>query len=65
MITGVSECKKLDGFPNPITKEEFKEYCEALSNTITANKLKDEYPAFISELVQKICLPRKSAFEYK
>lgn len=40
---------------NPITKEDFMEFSDALSKKITQFKNSDEYPSFLEELVRNLC----------
>jgi translation initiation factor 3 subunit J len=49
-----SSSSNLDSF-NPTTKEEFAEFAEAISKTITQFKSKDEYVPFLDELVRNLC----------
>jgi translation initiation factor 3 subunit J len=44
----------LDSF-NPTTKEEFAEYAEAVSKTVSQFKSKAEYASFVDELVRSLC----------
>lgn len=48
----------LDQF-NPNTKEEFDEFCEALTEKISSYRAKEEYAAFVSDLVKNISLHRE------
>ncbi|KAJ2948395.1 hypothetical protein O0L34_g7634 [Tuta absoluta] len=51
---------KLDLF-HPTNKEEFTEFSELLSKKICCYKAKDEFPAFIEELVRSIIVHMQSA----
>jgi len=53
----------LDQF-NPNTKEEFDEFCEALTEKISSYRAKEEYAAFVSDLVKNISL-HLSSFDLK
>lgn len=59
---GVSETGggKLDSF-HPTNTEEFKEFADLLSKKISYYKNKDEFPAFIDELVKSIVVQMPSA----
>ncbi|XP_023950340.1 eukaryotic translation initiation factor 3 subunit J isoform X2 [Bicyclus anynana] len=51
---------KLDGF-NPTTKEEFTEFADLLCTKINLYKNREEFPAFVDELVKNIILQMASA----
>jgi translation initiation factor 3 subunit J len=51
---GLTSNSSLDSF-NPSTKEEFTEYAEAVSKTVSQFKSKAEYATFVDELVRNLC----------
>ncbi|CAH2235298.1 eukaryotic translation initiation factor 3 subunit J [Pararge aegeria] len=51
---------KLDSF-NPTTKEEFTEFADLLCNKINFYKAREEFPAFVDDLVKNIILQMPSA----
>ncbi|XP_045777433.1 eukaryotic translation initiation factor 3 subunit J [Maniola jurtina] len=59
-ITEVGGSGKLDSF-NPTTKEEFTEFADLLTKKITFYKSREEFPAFIDDLVKNIVLQMPSA----
>jgi translation initiation factor 3 subunit J len=53
-LTSNNNGSSLDSF-NPTTKEEFVEYAEAVSKTVSQYKSKAEYATFVDELVRNLC----------
>lgn len=63
-ISGVSEVStgKKDGF-NPTTKDEFNEFADLLTKKINLYKSKEEFPAFVDDLVRNIVVQSKYSFK--
>ena len=59
-VTEVSVGGKLDNF-NPTNKEEFTEFADLLSKKINLFKTKEEFPAFVDDLVKSIAVQMSSA----
>lgn len=51
---GLTPSTSADSF-NPTTKEEFSEYAESLSRTVSQYKSKAEYVSFVDDLVRNLC----------
>lgn len=51
---GLAGSSNIDAF-NPSSKEEFTEYAETISKTVSQFKTKLEYASFVDDLVRNLC----------